>query len=286
MSPATLTLMAFDAEYDGKHLIRSIDNGVAVLDLEGSDGDWRRGLITRIVVRAGVTTIGKGAFDSCTSLSSVILPEGLTKIESFAFYHCSSLSSVIFPEGLTEIGQNAFDGCRSLASVILPEAVTKIGMWAFDMCLSLSSINLPEGLTTIRHGRIDFLNNCPILERRRIASGHKDIVSYLQFISLPAIRAVRANRRYAVLASLARLREELYARQEEEEKKKKKKRAEESGGRQAAGRQEGEGDAVEEREEEVGEEEEKEERAGVLRGGLGFDMIHSDDLWRHMLGFV
>ena len=30
----------------------------------------------------------------------------------------------------------------------------------------------------------------------------------------------------------------------------------------------------------------EEEQAGVLRGELAFDIIHSDDLWRHILEFV
>ena len=34
------------------------------------------------------------------------------------------------------------------------------------------------------------------------------------------------------------------------------------------------------------EEEELKEQAGVLNGALAFDIIHSDDLWRHILEFV
>ena len=34
------------------------------------------------------------------------------------------------------------------------------------------------------------------------------------------------------------------------------------------------------------EEEVLEEHAGVLRGVLAFDIIHSDDLWRHILEFA
>ncbi len=41
-------------------------------------------------------------------------------------------------------------------------------------------------------------------------------------------------------------------------------------------------DTLEESEEEVV----PEEQAGVLRGALAFDIIHSDDLWRHILEFV
>ena len=37
---------------------------------------------------------------------------------------------------------------------------------------------------------------------------------------------------------------------------------------------------------EEGEEEVLEEQAGGLRGALAFEIIHSDDLWRHILEFV
>ena len=177
----------------------------------------------------------------------VVLP-GVTAIHDFAIYGCTSISSVTLPEGLTEIGEEAFEDCTSLASVTLPEGLTKIGNVAFRDCSSLSSVALPEGLTTIGNAAFD---GC---------------TAYLRIFC-------RANRRYAVLASLARLRDELYARQA----KRARHQAEDD-------------DAVEEEEEEEEEEEleeeELEEEAGVLRGELAFDVIHSDDLWRHILEFV
>ena len=66
-------------------------------------------------------------------------------------------------------------------------------------------------------------------------------------------------RRYATIASLTRLREELYARQAKRAKKRGKW----------------------EDEDDYGEEEE-----GELEGRRAFDIIHSDDLWRHILEFV
>ena len=125
---------------------------------------------------------------------------------------------------------------------------------------SLSSTSIPdEGLTTI--GDHAFYG-CTNLEQRSRAAGHPSVVSYLRFFN-------RASRRYAVLASLARLRDELYARQA--------KRA----------RHQTDDDAEEEQEEEQEEEEVVlEEQAGVLNGESAFDIIHSDDLWRHILEFV
>ena len=99
------------------------------------------------------------------------------------------------------------------------------------------------------------------------AAGHLKVEAYLRVEANFFFIYRRANRRYAVLASTARPRDELYARQAKR-----------------ARRQEADGDAVAEEDEEVLEV--LEEQAGVLRGVLAFDGIHSDDLWRHILEFV
>ena len=162
---------------------------------------------------------------------------------------------VLVLQRVTTIGFSAFEGCTSLSSVTFPEGLTEIRGGAFYGCTSLSSVTLPEGLTVI--GGAAFMG-CTILEQRSRAAGHPNVVSYLRFISS------RAYRRYLVLASLARLRDELYARQA------KRARLAADGAARSTGE----------------EEEEEEEEAGSLMGVLAFEMIHSDDLWRHILEFL
>ena len=65
-------------------------------------------------VRAGVTTIGAGAFVGCSSLVSLTLPPSLITIGNSAFHYCSSLTSLTLPHSLTKISYGAFDGCTSL----------------------------------------------------------------------------------------------------------------------------------------------------------------------------
>ncbi len=96
-----------------------------------------------------VTEIGYGAFQACSSLTSITIPESVISIGEFAFEECSSLISITLPEGVTSIGDHAFENCRDLTSITIPESVTEIGYSAFANCRSLRSVTIPSGVTTI-----------------------------------------------------------------------------------------------------------------------------------------
>ncbi|MBR1665463.1 MAG: leucine-rich repeat domain-containing protein [Bacteroidaceae bacterium] len=78
-------------------------------------------------ITLSVTTIGDGAFEFCSDLTSITLPNSVTSIETGAFAGCSELTSIIIPESVTSIGTSAFSGCTGLTSIIIPESVTSIG---------------------------------------------------------------------------------------------------------------------------------------------------------------
>lgn len=108
--------------------------------------------LTSIDIPSGVETIEDGAFENCTGLTSVNLPEGVVSIGDQAFSNCTSLPSISLPSSVTEIGESAFDGCDSLTSVDLSESITYVGDYAFEGCSWLSSVVIPDGVTHIGEG--------------------------------------------------------------------------------------------------------------------------------------
>ena len=131
-----------------------------------------------------VTTIGGGAFQDCTGLTSVSLPNSVTTIGNWAFLRCTGLTSVTVPNSVATIGDGAFSGCTALMGIevealnpayssldgvlftkhrttlleypggkagiyTLPNSVINIGEAAFYDCTGLTSVTLPTSVTTI-----------------------------------------------------------------------------------------------------------------------------------------
>lgn len=63
------------------------------------------------VIPASVIKIGKGAFTSCRSLTSIAIPSSVKSIEEDAFSWCIGLTSVTIPNSVTMIGEDAFSFC-------------------------------------------------------------------------------------------------------------------------------------------------------------------------------
>ena len=107
--------------------------------------------ITSVTLPDGITSIGANAFAGCSKLTSFTIPDGITKIEQGTFSSCNNLKEVIIPNSVTDIEYSAFNSCRSLTSITLPNSVTKIGGYAFSYCQNLTEITIPNSVTTIEY---------------------------------------------------------------------------------------------------------------------------------------
>ena len=96
----------------GNSYANPLVNGVA-LYLDGEP-------VTDFVIPNSVTSIGRYAFEGCTSLTSITIPDSVTSIGGAAFRGCSSLTSITIPNSVTSIGGSAFSGCSSLESMTIP----------------------------------------------------------------------------------------------------------------------------------------------------------------------
>lgn len=96
----------------------------------------------RYNVPAGVPSIGEGAFQGCTSLTSVTFSEETASNERTALGKTAFREGATSDEGLKEIKSCAFLGCSSLASVSLPESLADVAPDAFEGCVSLDSCYL------------------------------------------------------------------------------------------------------------------------------------------------
>lgn len=140
---STLTISGTDMpDYKFKYIFSHKDNTIA---------PWYRksGKIKKIVIKEGVTRIGKHAFRNCLSLTSVEIPNSLTVIADHAFDNCHSLTSITIPNSVTSIGEQAFYNCSSLTSITIPNSVTSIREGAFARCETLTSITIPNSIKSI-----------------------------------------------------------------------------------------------------------------------------------------
>jgi len=121
-----------------------------------------------------VAAIGVGAFESCSSLTSVNISNSLRTIGEEVFLNCSSLTSLTIPNSVIYIGSKSFRNCSSLTSVNIPNSVDAIGFGAFEGCSSLTSVTIPNSVTSIE---VNAFYGCTGLTSIIIESGIKKIGS-------------------------------------------------------------------------------------------------------------
>jgi len=64
-----------------------------------------------------VNAIGKGAFEGCVGLETILIPDTVLSIGDGAFAGCSLIQEIIVPSSITSVGDGIFAGCSALASI-------------------------------------------------------------------------------------------------------------------------------------------------------------------------
>ena len=164
--------------------------------------------LTEVVIKDGVTEIGKDVFQGCVGLTKVTIPDSVKKIGTWSFYLCGGLKNVDIPanteigdssfrqSGLEQvtvsggsvgnyafhriddlkkisincetIGEEAFSGCDYLTDITLGENVKTLGDKAFYTCDALERVEIPSTVTDI--GEKTFYS-CPALKEAIIRAG-------------------------------------------------------------------------------------------------------------------
>ena len=139
----------------------TISGSGAMTDYEAEGAPWYsyKGIINKVVIGYGVTTIGNCAFYDCTMLTNATIPNSVYKIGKYAFIDCANLINVSLPYSVTTIDEAAFAGCVSLTSVSIPYGVTTIGRYAYYKCSGLLSVTIPDSVTTIGYESFYYCEN-------------------------------------------------------------------------------------------------------------------------------
>ena len=154
---------------------------------------------------SSITSIETSAFESCSSLTKIILPPSLEKIKDCAFKGCSSLTQLTIPPSVKTIGPFAFYQCKMLAEIKIPSNIADIGYSAFEKCQSLIHLKIP----ILKEIKSSTYNNCSSLQEITIPSSVTSIgnsafrgCSSLQEITIPSSVTSIENSAFEVCSSL------------------------------------------------------------------------------------
>ena len=96
--------------------------------------------IKEIIIPNSVQSIGQGAFDGCSYMTSITIHNKVNSIGACAFSGCSGLTTITIPQNVTSIKRATFYSCTGLSSINIPNSVTSIGDYAFDYRNNLTEV--------------------------------------------------------------------------------------------------------------------------------------------------
>ncbi|MBQ7873886.1 MAG: leucine-rich repeat domain-containing protein [Oscillospiraceae bacterium] len=122
--------------------------------------------------------IESGVLTECSNCDNeIIIPAGVTRIGDGAFEGIGGIKKVVISEGVTEIGDSAFEECYELETVVLPDSLEKIGEYAFYLCTKLKNINMPKNVSEI--GKLAFGDAFGLADENGFITINNDLFGYM-----------------------------------------------------------------------------------------------------------
>ncbi|MBR6604006.1 MAG: leucine-rich repeat protein, partial [Clostridia bacterium] len=171
--------------------------------------------ITKIVIKAPVTTLAGGCFTYIKNLKTVEIPKTLNNISGYSFGFCYGLNTIYIGgsetvEGtldlrnVTSIGTYAFTICRNFDRVIFSDELKSISSYAFSSDSDFAVVEIPESVTYIGSNAFSHSQtNAPGIKTVFI-KGNVDIASSDAFKDIAGTRIICATEyTYNMLKSFA-----------------------------------------------------------------------------------
>jgi hypothetical protein len=167
------------------------DNTLTITKYTGPGGavtipEATNGYPITVIGGSGSGIAYQGAFQSCTTLTSLAMENNLSDIETNAFRGCTNLISVTIGNNVTNIAKDAFSGCTGLTTVTIPDSVMVIGISAFKSCTALTNISVGNNVTSLGDNAF---YNCSKLARINLGTNLSNI-GFQAFYSCANLRYI------------------------------------------------------------------------------------------------
>lgn len=136
----TISITRYMGSGGGAVNIPETINGITVTSIGDNAFNTRATTVTNITLPNTITSIGRYAFNGCTSITSLTIPNSVTNVGFDAFAACTSLTSITIGTNLTSIANGMFSYCSRLTSITIPSSVTNLDWYAFNTCTKLTGI--------------------------------------------------------------------------------------------------------------------------------------------------
>lgn len=146
--------------------VNSLDLSAAIIN-DGSpgtdaftlkDGDQFKNLTSLVLPNDPNYKIIPEGFATGTNITSITIPSQVETIGKGAFQGCTSLATLNFAEdgSLKTISESAFQRTNIGGNLVIPNSVETIGDWAFGQCMEITALTINKGTNLWRGG----IGNC------------------------------------------------------------------------------------------------------------------------------